>query len=38
MLGGWVKAQGGDKEPDALTREDVDRLGSVVWSIKQPLH
>ena len=32
MLGGWVKAQGGDKGQEPLTREDMDRLGAAVMS------
>ena len=35
MLGGWVKAQGGDKGKEGLTREDVDRLGAAARAMKR---
>ena len=38
MLGGWVKAQGGDKQADSLTREDFDKLGATVLGIRSTLH
>ena len=35
MLGGWVKAQGGDKAKEGLTREDFDRLGAAARAMKR---
>lgn len=38
MLGGWVKAQGGGKQAEALVPEDLERLGGLVMGHRAGLH